>query len=241
MSEKFIINRVSFKKSGVQRSFISKAKESLGMSWSDFSKNIGINRRTLTDWQREKFRISRQALLEISKISKISIPSQYRIIDMRDHLRKSGIKGGNALLKKQGRVCLNEDKRLQRWGRWWDTKGRRNKKIKELQRAREIIYPKFNKDLAEFMGIMLGDGGVAKYYIAVTLNSETEVEYSLFVSKLLDKLFGVKPRIYQNKNSNALNVVVQRKKVVEFCNRIGLPVGSKIRSEKKKNFSGRPI
>ena len=75
MSEKFIINRVSFKKSGVQRSFISKAKEALEMNWNDFSKNTGINKRTLTDWQREKFRISQDALIKISKISKISILS----------------------------------------------------------------------------------------------------------------------------------------------------------------------
>lgn len=136
--------------------------------------------------------------------------------------------GGRTKVALYGSVSNNESYRKEKWRKWWSTKGKLNEKIVRLQRAKEIRIPSFDEDLAEFVGIMIGDGGVAPYHIAITLNSKTENRYAVFICKLIKKLFDVVPRIYKRKNSHTIDVVVQRKKLVEFCQILGLKKGSKV-------------
>ena len=59
----------------------------------------------------------------------------------------------------------------------------------------DIVIPRRKTpQLAEFMGIMLGDGRVAPYQIIVTLGTK-EVEYVHYVACLMQTLFGVMPSI----------------------------------------------
>ena len=55
-------------------------------------------------------------------------------------------------------------------------------------------------ELAEFMGIMLGDGFIKsnETQLGITLNSETDYLYAKYVSKLIKALFNLKPSIIQN-------------------------------------------
>ena len=118
-------------------------------------------------------------------------------------------------------MCLKE-----KWREWWEKTG----KDTTIERStKHIEIPKKSAKLAEFAGIMLGDGGIAPLHISVTLDSKTDKEYSIFVSKLIDGLFGVVPKVYQRKKARALNLNVGRKELVYFCNSLGLPTGNKIR------------
>jgi DNA-binding transcriptional regulator WhiA len=64
----------------------------------------------------------------------------------------------------------------------------------------DIRIPKSkNADLAEFIGIMLGDGKLSYFQVAVTLGSKEE-SYAQYVVELIWKIFNVRPKIAIRKN-----------------------------------------
>ncbi len=97
---------------------------------------------------------------------------------------------------------------------------------------RDITLPKLNKELAEFIGILLGDGhlGPLKYEISVTGNSINEVEYIKgFVRNRMTDLFNIVPLIYYQKNCNAMRCKIYSKKVFEYLTNVfGLWQGNKM-------------
>lgn len=58
---------------------------------------------------------------------------------------------------------------------------------------RDIIIPeKYSEDLAEFVGILLGDGHLTPFQVSVTLGSKDE--YTAYVMDLMERLFGARPK-----------------------------------------------
>jgi intein/homing endonuclease len=97
---------------------------------------------------------------------------------------------------------------------------------------KSIEKPGRSEALAEFTGILLGDGGISKYQLAITLNIHEERGYGAFVIALIENLFGVTPSVHYEKNAAAFNIVVSRRDLVVFCNDVlGLAVGDKIRQK----------
>ena len=188
---------------------------------------LGIHRRTLNDWVNEKFNISHKAAKILSEKSNIDLPKNTIIINWNGHLRKIARSGGVSRYKKYGKIALDEDARNIAWKNWWKQNGQ-FKKIAILER-RKIKKPLKCKELAEFFGIMMGDGGMAEYHLAITLNSDDDREYGLFVSKLIKKLFNVEPRIYKRKNALAIDLVIHRIELVDFLTSLGLKRGNKLK------------
>lgn len=93
----------------------------------------------------------------------------------------------------------------------------------------DIKTPKKSAKLAEFVGIMIGDGGITDYQITVTLHRVDDENYSLFVEKLLKELFQVKPN--KNYRQSVVNIRISRKKLVHYCQSIGLFQGNKIKNK----------
>lgn len=56
------------------------------------------------------------------------------------------------------------------------------------------IPSKFSADLAEFIGIMLGDGSLTHFQVVVTLGNK-EIVYARYVCDLIKKLFGIEAKI----------------------------------------------
>ncbi len=69
-----------------------------------------------------------------------------------------------------------------------------NKKGYLKKRTDLIIPPCYSNELAEFFGIMLGDGHISKYQIVVTLGNK-EMSYAKYIVLLMQKLFKSKPKI----------------------------------------------
>lgn len=95
-----------------------------------------------------------------------------------------------------------------------------------------ILREIFNKENAELVGIMLGDGGIYSSnkgsYVAVFGNSENEKEYLLkFVFKLFEKNFYKKPSIYYYSLIKEIRVQITTKIAVEKAKRLGLSAGNK--------------
>lgn len=69
------------------------------------------------------------------------------------------------------------------------------KKLNYLNQRHDIILPKAtSKELAEFFGIMLGDGKLAPFQIIVTLGTK-ELSYARHVCELIESIFGIKPKL----------------------------------------------
>lgn len=59
----------------------------------------------------------------------------------------------------------------------------------------DIVIPKkYSKELAEFIGIMLGDGKISHFQVLVTLGDK-ELNYANHVCDLMEQLFSVRPKI----------------------------------------------
>ena len=81
-------------------------------------------------------------------------------------------------------------------------------KAKYLNRRSDIIIPtSYSDELAEFFGVMLGDGGISHFQITVALGTK-EISYAKYVVDLINKLFGAKPKIiFRTKNQKQHTVV----------------------------------
>jgi hypothetical protein len=146
-------------------------------------------------------------------------------IDRYAHTRDAGLRGGRAVMEKYGRVPVDENIRRRQWEKWWEQEGKYT--IPELS-EKLVIQPAKSDDLAEFVGIMLGDGGMSAYQLSVTLHSVDDFEYGKYVQKLMYKLFGVKTSVYYRKDMQAHSIVLSRKKAVDYMCSLGLVVGNKV-------------
>ncbi|MFA5318740.1 MAG: LAGLIDADG family homing endonuclease, partial [Candidatus Paceibacterota bacterium] len=67
-------------------------------------------------------------------------------------------------------------------------------------RRNDVLLPKTHSpELAEFFGIMLGDGSPSHFQAMVTLGTK-EMSYAKYVAKLMEKIFGVSAKISIRKN-----------------------------------------
>lgn len=182
--------------------------------------------RTIRDWKNGKFRPRHDCIQKICRRYKLSMPTSQKVSRF-EHLKSSGRKGGLAVLEKYGKLPIQEQNRKEKWDEWWKTIGK-DSYIKSHAPLR-ITRPKKSHALAEFIGIMMGDGTVSTYHIGITLNATDDAVYVIFVTKLIKKLFEVHPKIYKRKGKNAVVITVARKLLVEYLHSLGLPIGNKIK------------
>ena len=97
------------------------------------------------------------------------------------------------------------------------------------RRRSDIRIPAvYTPDLAEFFGIMLGDGRLAPTQIVVTLGTK-EAEYARYVVRLMKRLFGVRPKIGIRKRGYR-DVYLGSMALVEWFRREGL-VHNKVQAQ----------
>lgn len=105
---------------------------------------------------------------------------------------------------------------------------------------KQVRFPKKNKQLAEFFGILLGDGNINKfnkngagtYVVRIAGHADHDKEYlTNFVFNLSYQLFQIIPKMMKQKNKRALYVLIHSKKITEFLEEIGFPDGNKIKNK----------
>lgn len=81
------------------------------------------------------------------------------------------------------------------------------------------MFPKLeDKRLAEFTGIILGDGSINRTYqnrVQITLNKR-EVSYRCYIVRMIRGLFNVNPDVYFRNKENAVDIRIFRKEIVDF-------------------------
>lgn len=110
-------------------------------------------------------------------------------------------------------------------------------KVASMGIKKEIIIPPKDEKLAEFVGIMLGDGNIFSskkrgiHQIKVTNNSITDREFMInFVKPLIESLFGLKVSLSFDKGRKGMNLRVASENLLEFLSSIGLIPGDKIKN-----------
>lgn len=217
--------RILFKK-GKQKAFIEKILSKISVAKA--SEICNLSERTIRDWRQERFLMEKTAMLKLCKITCVDIPKNIKEKDNYWYINSSA--GMMAAIKKHGHIGGDIEIRKIKWKEWWNTKGKYSITNPFFIRRR-INCPRKSKDLAEFIGIMLGDGGIALSgsQICITLNSKDDKDYIKFVYKLIKKLFNKNPNILKRKNAMASVIYISSMNLVDYLVRLGLKKGNKVK------------
>ena len=106
--------------------------------------------------------------------------------------------------------------------------------------TKEIKHPKKNAELAELVGIILGDGNVAShiyskkkrtYSIKIAGDLKKDIEYlNLFVKPMIERLFEIKTRNYSYPKKNGYYIIADGIELIKFFKLMGLNSGNKIKN-----------
>ncbi len=105
-------------------------------------------------------------------------------------------------------------------------------KYPKKSHRKEIRHPKKSKELAEFMGIVFGDGGINNdWQLTVTVNSEADRDYSEYVMRLGRELFNIDATAQKRVGKNALVLRFSSTNLVDFLVGMGAVRGNKVRQQ----------
>lgn len=198
-----------------------------GYAISKIAIDLRVSDRTVRDWRAGRHTIplaSLDYLVEMANLGKLP-ESGVIYIDDHDRKRSAGKEGakkywqkysqlGDALSRaKGGQASYEKRKFLQN-----DIFARTN-----------IAKPKQSSNLAEFIGIMIGDGNISPYQVSIAVNMTDDADYVIYISQLVEILFHVRPSIYYRTKSNCTIISVSSVALVELLLEQGLPMGDKIR------------
>lgn len=118
-----------------------------------------------------------------------------------------------------------------------DNWGRAKGGLNSIKKEQILIKEKSN-ELAELVGIILGDGNIwvrkPYYYLTIVGDSKKDRDYLLsYVKPLFEKLFNKKMNIKEHRTNNELFIYLGSKDVVFTLKKFGLKFGDK----KKNNIS----
>jgi hypothetical protein len=228
MSEQDMGKRFRFAK-GKQKAFIKNCTDALGITGVRLAEMVKVNVRTVTDWKREKFLVPVSVARRLSKESGVMLPQGIKIEGRYWYTVKGGKAGGDAVYKKYGKIGGDEEVRKEKWQEWWKREGHLREDI--LFSELPFQKPPPSEKLAEFMGIMMGDGGMTKFQATITLHHIDDLAYSKFVRRLAQELFGVKPAVYHRSSHSVNQIVLSRHGLVEYLHDLGLPIGNKVKQQ----------
>ncbi len=89
------------------------------------------------------------------------------------------------------------------------------------KRQNIAIPSSFSKELAEFVGIMLGDGHISPTQARISIGMG-EPEYVRYICNLIKRIFAVKPKCFERLESNVYIVYVGSVDLVKFLLNMGL-------------------
>lgn len=228
MSERFKSNKVVFRK-GTQKKFLQEALRHVSVD--NLARLCSLSTRTIRDWKREKFRMDSDALEKICHTVGIQRPENVRFVSRFEHTARAGKKGAVIIMKKYGRIPVNEMIRKKKWKEWWGENGRKKETLGAFMTPKSIKTPKPSVELAEFFGAMMGDGGISQYQAKITLHHIDDLAYCKYLVRQIEKLFGVRPSVYHTPKDSVNDIVISRRELVQYLHKKGLPIGNKVKQQ----------
>jgi len=218
------MDRLKFKK-GNLRQFIQLVENKSDLNLEEIAKRLKISSRTLRDWKREKFNPNSEAINKLNRLSSVPIP-KHKILNKYWYVKKGAKLGGIKAYKLYG---LLGNKKTRAKGGWMSWIKRKNDPDLWKKYLNTFSKPRESKELAEFIGIMLGDGGMTRGQITIYLSSITDQKYAEYVVDLIKKLFALKASIKNVQKSYVLRIGLSGINVVKYLVEKGLKIGNKVR------------
>lgn len=216
--------RMDFEK-GKLKKYIQKIQDRLNLSLEEIAEKLDISARTLRDWKREKFKPNSKIIQKINQISGISIPS-HKILPSYWFTTKAANLGGIKRIKLYGNFGTQESR-----SKGGIMSALKRKTDPELWKkyTNSFNIPKKSEELAEFIGIMLGDGGLTYFQCTIYINSLTEQEYAKYIKNMIKRLFNYEININKKKKENVLILGISGVNIVKYLKGIGLSLGNKVK------------
>ncbi len=208
--------------------YFEQIKIKSNLSYANFASLWKINPRTFRDWKKGTYSFPEEFSINIGHQLHVCLPSTAMIKNETEIRARAGRIGGIVSIKKYG----NPGTAIGR------SKGGMNSLVTHQRMrtgfkiAKVFSVPQLTAQFAEFIGIMLGDGGITKYQIRITLNKIDDKDYVVYVRKLINKIFREYPSL-EFKKGKAVDLVVSGKNLVQLLLSYGLVKGDKIKQQIK--------
>jgi len=213
---------------GEQQRFIETIYHQTGLCWTDIAKVCQVDPKTLRGWRQEKYMMSYEAIKKLHQAFDAPMPTILEIRSEYWHTRKAGITGAK--------------KRYELYGNPGTAEGRRKggqKSVENRERfperygdgfviRKQLLIPEKSPLLAEFIGIMLGDGSITDHQVTVTLNKTDDAEYANFIRELIGGLFGIASSIHIDDEDNTCTLLISSMNVIDHLLSLGLKKGNKV-------------
>jgi len=212
-----------------QIDFFRQVKEKSGLRRSVLGKLVGVVGRSYSDWANGRIIPKEIGVRFLSLKFGVPIP---KIIETREEWWSGRVNGRRAALI--GYEKFGVPGSLESRKRGGVISQQRRRERPEYYRnlgclvANSYRSPKKSSELAEFVGIVLGDGGLTKDQCQITLSYEDDRDYAIYVGNLVDRLFKVKPGIFEYPKYGCRRVIISGVNFVKIMTEFGLKIGNKV-------------
>lgn len=207
--------------------FFESIQENAGLAWPKIGSEYGVTGRNLFDWRRGKVSIPEKFLDYVREKYGVNIPRNVEEIDEREQKVRAAILGGKARIRLYGNPGTSEGRKLG----GLRALIRMEKDLFGPFIARKIKKPRHTKELAELIGIILGDGGITERQVSISLHKEDDAAYSVFVCDLFQKIFGERPSATPQKRKRVILIRISRVAFVKLLGEMGLHPGNKVKEQ----------
>lgn len=220
--------RVKFP-SGRQQAFLQDVQRLTGESAASLASQVGVCARTLRDWRREKWQMDDLALNRLCRVAHLPNPPHVTLLPEHWSVQKAARLGGLRRAALHGPLGTFESR--QRGGRMSGALIRNDPELarqRGLKTRKAIRIPPQNEELAELIGIFLGDGGFRNaWQIAISFNPHADRAYAEFIHILVKRLFGLEATWQIRESWGSGDLLISSTALVEFFERMGLRRGRK--------------
>lgn len=213
----------------VQKAYLEHVESLSKLSRSELILLFGVVGRSYRDWKRGKFALPLRVVQIVEDTFHIPFPvnKQTALREWKIAKYRASYRGGIA--------------RLTKYGAPGTTEGRRKGGIRALEilRAKGIIPPakpffrpkSLSIELAEFVGILLGDGHISDRQWSVSLNSIDDKQYVQFIKRLVETLFHFSPSFFTRTSCKNTVIYGGGKNNILYLLELGLQKGNKVKQQ----------
>jgi len=213
-----------------QSKFLEELMADAGLNSEQAAKSCNVCTRTFRDWKIGKYQISYTALSKLCRVSQIPVPKNIEILPEFWITKKAGSLGAKRRFELYGPLGtiesrrkggINSSRQFSLNPEWAKEKG--------FVVRKEIKRPNKSPLLAEFIGMLIGDGSVRNgYQITISYNWKEDRAYATYIQKIVKNLFDLSSTKYIREELGSADVIVTSKNLIEFLESKGIKKGNKV-------------
>lgn len=215
---------------GQQYLFLEQVQQQTGASADVLARQLGVCARTVRDWRRERWQLDAASLERLCRLAGLPQPSVVLLPDYwsvskasrlggRRHAELYGSPGTEAGRSKGGRAA---QQLFQLDPEYYQLRG--------VCARKTVKQPSLSADLAEFVGIVLGDRGLTDRQLTIAFNY-LDSRYAAYVKRLGEKLFGITPGKAVVPKDHVFYLVFSSTALIDAVESVGLRRGNKVKNQ----------